>query len=466
MKKPCLTLEDFFQLNGSVLYNPEKIKTVTKVTIDSRNVPAGSLFVAIKGEKFDGHDFINDALKKGAAAIIINKSKLSAVNLVNIPIIAVEDTTKALGELALMWRKKLRTKIIAITGSAGKTTTKEMIFTLLSGKFKTNKTLGNNNNHIGVPLTIFSTTNKHDYLVLELGTNHFGEISYTAKIAMPDFAVITNIGNSHLEFLKSKNGVYREKASLFDEAIRNKGTIFINNDDESLFGAKKNYTKRITYGFSRKASIQGKLLGYSKDYKPIICVRHKNKVIKIKLPFYGNQNAKNFLVAWSIALNRGLNQEEIENRIKKFKQVEKRLNVQKFKDSVLINDTYNANPDSMNMSLQLLSQIGPNKNRVAILGDMFELGKHSKELHEKLADVIFKNKISSVYTIGNMMEYLHQKLLKKKIEAIHFDERKLLIKYLTNKVFTNSVVLVKGSRGMKMEEFIDKIFSKKNWSKN
>lgn len=459
MKKPCLTLEDFFRLDGSVLFNPEKIKTVTKVTIDSRNVPVGSLFVAIKGEKFDGHDFVNEALKKGAAAILINKNKLSSANLVNIPIIAVEDTAKALGELALMWRKKFRTKIIAITGSAGKTTTKEMIFTLLNGKFKTNKTLGNNNNHIGVPLTIFSTTNKHDYLVLELGTNHFGEISYTAKIAMPDFAVITNIGNSHLEFLKSKDGVYREKSSLFDETVRNKGTIFINNDDEYLSSAKKSYTKRITYGFNRKSDIQGKFLSNANDCKPFLSVKYKNKNNTFKLPFYGDQNAKNFLAACSIALNCGLKREEIEKRIKKFEEVDKRLNVQKFKNFVLINDTYNANPDSMKMSLQLLSQIGMNKRCIAILGDMFELGKQSKVLHERLAGEIIKNKINSVYTIGKMMKHLHKKLLKKQVDAKHFDERKLLIKYLTNKVFTNSVVLVKGSRGMKMEEFVETIRS-------
>src|SRR3989339_170569 len=158
MKKLCLTIEDFFQLKGAVLYDAEKIKSVKKVSIDSRNVPAGSLFIAIKGDKFNGHDFVIDAVKKGAAVVLISSDKLSSLENIDVPVITVNDTTLALGELAAVWRKKLKTKIIGITGSAGKTTTKEMIFTLLSGKFKVNKTLGNNNNHIGVPLTLLSTT--------------------------------------------------------------------------------------------------------------------------------------------------------------------------------------------------------------------------------------------------------------------------------------------------------------------
>ena len=202
MKKLCLTIEDFFKLKSAVLYDADKIIPVTRITIDSRDVPLGSLFVAIKGEKYDGHDFVVDAVNKGASVVLINIDKLGSFDKVSVPIVTVKDTTLALGELAAFWRKKLKTKIIGITGSAGKTTTKEMIFTLLSGKYKVNKTLGNNNNHIGVPLTIFSTLNHHEYLVLELGTNHFGEINYTAEIAKPDYAVITNIGDSHLEFLK------------------------------------------------------------------------------------------------------------------------------------------------------------------------------------------------------------------------------------------------------------------------
>ena len=363
----------------------------------------------------------------------------------------------ALGELAAVWRKKLTTKIIALTGSAGKTTTKELLYTLLSGKFNVNKTLANNNNHIGVPLTIFSTTNKHDYLVLELGTNHFGEIKYTADIAQPNFALITNIGNSHLEFLNNKAGVFKEKSALFSAAVSKGGTIFINEDDEFLKSTKKKYSKRVTYGFNVNADVKGEVIGYSEDGNPQVQIGYKGKKSVFNVPLYGEQSAKNFLIASTVALKVGMSFDDIKRRIKKFSSVDKRLNVRKLGNFILINDTYNANPDSMKMSLQLLSRITKYEKRVAILGDMFELGRQSKHLHESLAKEIIQNKINSVYLVGKMMRYLYKKLKSSDIEAAYFEDRESLKNFLKFKSFARSVVLVKGSRGMKMEEFIDKI---------
>lgn len=459
MKKLCLTIEDFFQLKGAVLYDAEKIKSVKKISIDSRNVPSGSLFIAIKGDKFDGHDFVINAVKKGASVVLINSEKLNSLENIDVPIITVNDTTLAIGELAAIWRKKLKTKIIGITGSAGKTTTKEMIFALLSGKFKVNKTLGNNNNHIGVPLTLFSTKRKHDYLVLELGTNHSGEIKYTAEIAKPDYAIIINIGNSHLEFLKNRKGVFEEKAALFNVTASNKGTLFINNDDPLLVSANKKYKRRITFGLDKKLDVKGEITGYTNEGKPIVNVSYKGKSSAFEIPLYGEQSAKNFIAAATVAFRIGLRSEEIRRRLRKIQAVNKRLNVQRLRNFILINDTYNANPESMQMSLQLLSQIKIYNNRIAILGDMFELGKESKMLHEKLANAVIKNKINSVYTIGQFMKHLHAKLKSKSIEALHFNDRESLNNFLVKKSFANSVVLVKGSRGMKMEEFVETIKS-------
>ena len=457
MKRLCLTIEDFFQLKSAVLYDAEKIKSVTKVTIDSRNVPAGSLFVAIKGDKFDGHDFVIDAVNKGASVVLINSDKLSSLENIDVPIIAVKDTTLALGELAAIWRRKLKTKVIGITGSAGKTTTKEMIFTLLSGKYKVNKTLGNNNNHIGVPLTLLSTGRNHDYLVLELGTNHFGEIKYTAEISKPDYAIISNIGNSHLEFLKNRKGVFEEKAALLNVTASNNGILFINNDDPLLIGANKKYSRRFTFGLEKKSEVKGEIVGYTDDGKPIVNLIYKGKSSTFEVPLYGEQSAKNFLAAAAIAFKIGLRSEEIKRRLRKIQAVDKRLNIQRMKNFILINDTYNANPDSMEMSLQLLAQIKKYNNRVAVLGDMFELGKQSRVLHEKLSRAIIRNKINSVYTLGIMMKHLHPFLKSKKIDAVHFNDREALNNFLKEKSFANSVVLVKGSRGMKMEEFVETI---------
>lgn len=231
MNKMILTIQDIFNIPTAEIFNPDSFKDIKCVSTDTRNIVPGSLFVAIKGHNFDGHNFIAEAVKRKANAILINKNQIESADNINIPFITVDDTVKALGDIAKVWRKKLKAKVIGLTGSAGKTSTKEILYALLSVKFKVNKTAANNNNHIGVPLTVLSTTEKHNILIAELGTNHFGEIPYSAGIAMPDVSVITNIGDSHLEFFKSRKGVLKEKKAIFDAAEANKGTVFINNDE-------------------------------------------------------------------------------------------------------------------------------------------------------------------------------------------------------------------------------------------
>jgi UDP-N-acetylmuramoyl-tripeptide--D-alanyl-D-alanine ligase len=462
MKKVNLTIEDLFNIPTAVIYNPDNYKNVTSVSIDSRAIKKNSLFVAIKGDRFDGHNFVNDAVKKGASAVVINEKNYKKYNSLEIPFITVKDTTLALGDLAKAWRKKLRTKIIGITGSAGKTTTKEILSALLKEKYIVNKTTGNNNNHIGVPLTLFSTNNKHDFLVLELGTNHFGEIAYTSGIAQPNYALITNIGSSHLEFLKNKKGVLKEKIALFDSAISQNGILFINSEDRLLNNCIKNYPKIISFGFQKGSDVIGNINSYSNDGKPVIEVAYKNKTISQTFPLYGAQNANNYLAAAAIALKLGLNKKQIINGTSKFKPVDKRLNVKKFKNIILIDDTYNANPESMKQAVELLSKIKIFNTKILILGDMFELGEQSKKLHERLAFHIRKNKIDSVYTIGKFMKYLNGVLNKNKINNIHFNNRQRLKEYLNRLALEDSVILVKGSRGMKMEEFVNIIESRIN----
>jgi UDP-N-acetylmuramoyl-tripeptide--D-alanyl-D-alanine ligase len=462
MKNLNLTIEDLFNIPTAVIYNPDSYKNVTSVSIDSRAIKRNSLFVAIKGDKFDGHNFIKDAIKKGATAIVINEKNYKKYNSIDLPLVTVKDTTLALGDLAKAWRKKMRTKIIGITGSAGKTTTKEMLAVLLKEKYNVNKTIGNNNNHIGVPLTLFNTNNKHDFLVLELGTNHFGEIAYTSNIAGPDYALITNIGSSHLEFLKNKKGVLKEKIALFESTISQKGILFINNDDTLLNQCIKNYPQKISFGFEKRADVVGNIKDYSDDGRPIIEILFKNKIISQTFPLYGEQNAKNYLAAVTIALTLGLNKKQILSGTSKFKAVEKRLNVKKFKNFILIDDTYNANPESMKHAFELLAKIKFYGRKIAVLGDMFELGDQSAKLHLELARHIKRNGIDSVYTIGNFMKKLNSVLNENRINNIHFRNRQELNKFLNRLHLDNSVVLVKGSRGMKMEEFVKTIESRVN----
>jgi UDP-N-acetylmuramoyl-tripeptide--D-alanyl-D-alanine ligase len=461
MKNPKIILKDLFDLIGAEIYNPDSFQNLHSVSIDSRNIGSNCLFVAIKGERLDGHNFIKDALQNGAKALLINKKELGRMDEVTVPFVTVDDTTKALGELASIWRSKLKTKIIGITGSAGKTSTKEMLAVILNEKFNVNKTQSNNNNHIGVPLTLFSTNDKHNVAVLELGTNHFGEIKYTSDIARPDYGLITNIGSSHLEYLKNKKGVLKEKSSLLDSTDLNKGVVFINNDDPLLKGITKYYKKTVTYSLKGEADIKGKISGYTPDGKAIVEITFKTKKLKIDLPLYGEQNVMNLIASVAVAFTIGLSREEILNGIKKLKAVEKRLNVRRINNIILIDDTYNANPESMRYAVQLLNKISVYDRKIAILGDMFELGEDAHALHSALATVIVKNKISEVYTTGKLMKNLYTELDGTNTIKKHFPDKNKLAAFINSINLSDSVILVKGSRGMQMEEFVNVIEGKK-----
>ncbi len=457
-----ITLTDIFNLTGSVIYNPEDYKAVSSVSIDTRSIRKNSLFVAIKGAKFDGHKFVDDAVNKGASAIVISRRKLKDFDHINVPIITVPNTIKAYGELAHIWRSKLKANVISITGSNGKTTTKEILATILNEKYKTDKTVGNNNNHIGVPLTLLSIKSNCEVLVLEHGTNHFNEIKYTAEIASPDYALITNIGDSHLEYLIDQEGVYKEKSALFNAAFANNGIVFINNDDKIIKNNTKKIKNKITYGFTGKCDVKGKITGYTEDGRIKLNVSHKNRNFEVTLPIYGKSNAQNTLAAITIAMHLKLSVKQIKNGVSKLKQIPGRLYVQKYNDLILVDDTYNANPASMESAIILIKNIKSYKTKTIIIGDMFELGSKASLYHKNLAQLIVKHKINNILLIGNLMAYLYQELQKSNasINISYFKNRKALKLFINKNEFSQQVVLVKGSRGMKMEEFAELIRDK------
>lgn len=460
MKKVLLKIEDIFDVPGAVIYEPDKLKSIRYVSIDSRKIKNNTLFVALVGERFDGHDFVKEAINNGATAVLINGKKLNRFSDVKVPVITVEDTKLALGDIARIWRKKLKAKIIGITGSSGKTTVKNMLAEILSKKYRVNKTEANNNNQIGVPLTILNTNENHQVLVAELGTNHFGEIPYTANILSPDYSLITNIGDSHLEYLKTKKGVWKEKSFLFDETIRNDGKVFLNYDDPIIKAKHSRKGNHISYGFSGKADVPGKIKSYTDDGKPIIGINYKKKKYEVTLPIYGEQSAKNFLASCAVALELGLTFDEIKKAVRKLKAPAGRLDVQKYKNFILIDDAYNANPDSTEASIELVGRMKIFKRKILFLGDMLELGNQSIKLHQGLAKVIRKSGIDEIYTIGSKMKYLHKNLVQEKLIAKHFTQRNLLLNHIRKMNFNNSVILVKGSRGLKMEEFVSEIQNK------
>jgi len=455
-----ITLKDIFNLTGAVIYNPDSYKPVSSVSIDTRTIKKNSLFVAIKGEKFNGHKFVNDAVKKGANAVLISQSQLKNFDKINSVIITVPNTIIAYGELANLWRKKLTAKVISITGSNGKTATKEILTTLLKEKYKTSCSIANNNNHIGVPLTILSTRSNCQILILEHGTNHFNEIDFTAKIAEPDISLITNIGDSHLEFLQDREGVYKEKSSLFNETIRNRGLIFVNNDDPLIRKNTRSIKNKISFGFEGKPKMKGKITGYSDDGKTKLLVSSNKKKIELEFPLYGISNAKNVLSAVSVAIYLELTKQQILHGIKNLKQINGRLNVIHYKKLILIDDTYNSNPASVEAAIDLMNKIKIYKSKTVILGDMFELGKNSVSLHKDLIKIIKNAGVKNVFTIGKMMKNLSSGIKNNSINTKHFGTRNSLKSFIIKTDFSNQLILVKGSRGMRMEEFSEIIRSK------
>lgn len=452
-----INLNDLFNLQSAVIYNPDKFHSSSHITIDSRTVKSGSIFIAIKGSNFDGHDFVKEAVMKGASTVIINKKMLHRFDSVNCTIITVDDTIKTLGDIANTFRKKLNAKIISITGSNGKTSTKEILAHLLSQKYNVTKTVSNNNNHIGVPLTLLQANDKTDFIVLEHGTNHFNEIFYTAKIAEPDYGLITNIGNSHLEYLINKQGVFNEKKSLLDEVIENEGIIFINDEDKYLRTYNKNYKRRITFGFKKPSNVNAQILSYTIEGKTKVKINFPKYSLEVALPLYGEINVKNILAAVSVAYYLGLSKKDLIRGINSLEQTKGRLEVSQVDNFILVNDTYNANPESMKSAFSLLTKIKLFKKKILVLGDMFELGKQAKELHLELSSQILRLKPEFVFTIGRNMKYLSNELKGKNLKVKHFSNREFMKLFLEKQDFSNSVILVKGSRGMKMEEMIQPI---------
>jgi UDP-N-acetylmuramoyl-tripeptide--D-alanyl-D-alanine ligase len=452
MSKLCINISDLFNLNDAELFDPHLIGVYSDVTIDSRLVKHGSLFIAIRGNNFDGHKFVSEAVKNGAAAIIVEKKKLKNYDNIKVPIISVADTTIALGEIASIWRNKLKAKVICITGSSGKTTTKDILVSLLRSKYKVAGTILNNNNHIGVPLTLLSAKADDDFVVIEAGTNHFGEIDYTTKIVSPDYSIITNIGASHLEFFKSKTGVFREKEFLFKNTSKT-GKIFINADDSLLVKLKSKYANSILYGFVDESDIKGRIVNSQSDGRYSLIIQSKRYSFETMLPLLGIQNAKNILAASAIAISVGVNKKSLLEAVQLLKAPKQRLNVINYKNQILIDDTYNANPESMKASIELVGSISKYSKRILILGDMFELGEKSEKMHRSLSVVIKNSKPCNVLLIGNKMKYLNEELQAKGLTSKYFRTRVSLENYLQKTNYEESTILIKGSRGMKMEEF-------------
>lgn len=437
----CENLKDFSEmlkrekLNELLFEEFSKKVQIKNVAMDSRKVTKGSLFFAIN----NGNSYIKDVLDKGASLVIADNTDIEDERIVK-----VSDTVVTMQNLATKYRKKLDIQVIGITGSNGKTTTKDIVYSLLSVKAKTLKTEGNYNNHIGLPYTLLNVTDEEKFVVLEMGMSSLGEIRRLGEISSPDYAIITNIGDSHIEFLKTRDNVFKAKTELLE--FVNKENTFVCGDDQYLtkldvnrIGFNDNNTHKIeSYKFSDKGS---KFVLDGKEYE---------------MSLLGKHNISNVAIAIELAKKIGLTDDEIQSGLKEIKISNMRFQEIKIGEDIYINDAYNASPTSMKAAIDTLNEIYNDKYKIAILGDMLELGENEVDYHIDVLNYLLDKKIKLIYLYGERMKKAYDIFMKSKSEEYRFwyyPTKEGIVESLKN-IRMEKVILLKASRGTALEDII------------
>jgi UDP-N-acetylmuramoyl-tripeptide--D-alanyl-D-alanine ligase len=413
----------------------------TGISTDTRKIKQDCLFLCLKGDNFNGNEFAEKAITEGAKYVIVDELKYKT----NDKIYLVDDVLKYLQKLSNYHRKKFNIPVIGITGSNGKTSTKELIKTVLEKKYNVLATEGNLNNHIGVPLTLMNLKEHHEIAIIEMGANKFKDIEELCNIAEPNYGIITNIGKAHLEGFINFDGVLKTKVELYKSISENKGTIIINNDDEILKKSLPNEIKYFTYGQISQSNISGKLLNLT----PFIEMEwstgeYKSEMISTKM--IGKYNFYNFLAAITFGIKFNVSPDKINEAITEYSPTNNRSQILKTKKNTLILDCYNANPTSMASAIESFSMIGHPK-KIFIIGDMLELGKEAEQEHKNILNLLQKLKIEG-YTVGEIFSSSAtgnevKKSFKSTKEALNYFEKINLNDYL---------ILLKGSRGIGLEK--------------
>lgn len=430
--------------------------SVAEILIDSRKVNEQAVYLAIRGDRLDGHQFIPEAIAKGAPAVICDRNGFNQISRVHPAgnYFIVADTILALQQIAHYYRQKFTIPVLALTGTSGKTTTKEMIGSVLGQRFQILKTTGNLNNHIGVPLTLLQLNKKHQIAIIEIGTNHFGEIKTLTAITTPDLGLITNVGRGHLEFLGSIEGVAREKTDLF-RGLKSEGKAFINLDDPNLAPMTSQIKKYVDYGMKNKARIMGKLLRMNELGNATFMVQ--NQEITLQVP--GIHNIYNALAAVAVGLEFGIPLTEVKDALEAFKSHAKRMETIRHNQNIILNDCYNANPDSTEAALDVLNGLSA-KRKIAVLADMLELGEQGKSEHLRIGAKVAQSGIDYFLGFGPLTRLGIEEARKQMGEkAMHFQEKVELIRQLKELIQTDDALLIKGSRGMAMEEVTEALLS-------
>lgn len=430
----------------------------SNVTIDSREVSKGDIFIAIKGENFDGHKFVRGAIDKGAKLCIVHeKDQYENLSEEDVSVILVKDTKRALLDLAAYYISTLDIKVIGITGSTGKTSTKDLMAAALSERYNVFKTQGNFNNDIGLPLMIFKLDKTYEVSILEMGMSNLGEIDTLAKVAKPSIGVITNIGTSHLENLKTRENILKAKLEIANNFTKD-NVLIINGDNDMLHDYNTNKYKIVKIGIDNDYNFKGCRIIINKDSIEFgVKENGKDADATIKVPVPGKHNVLNSLLAIAVARELKVTYEEIQKGIQNLESTSMRLDVVKVDDYTIINDAYNASPDSMEAALDVLKQYSG--RRVAILGTMKELGDNSPRAHEQVGAYAKASGVDLMLTLGEFNDNFKNGYGSENFMA--FDSMDELISELRKIIKPSDVLLIKASRSMKFEDIIKEL-QKKN----
>lgn len=437
--------------------------TVLGVCTDSRKIKPNNLFLALEGENFDGHDYISQAVSAGASAVITAKevSVPQGVSVIKVP-----DTLVALGDIARFHRRRFRIPVIAVTGSNGKTTTKELIATALGHKYQVVKTRLNFNNEIGLPLTLLEINQSTEVVVVEMGMRGKGQISYLARIAEPTIGVITNVGITHMELLGSQQAIAEAKAELIT-ALPADGTAILNGDDQ-LVAAMHSLFPGITYFFGIKENdlhLKAQRITHqtqadtNEKAGQLVHVDGKWGRFSFFLPLPGEHNVANALSAVAVGLVLGMTPPEFKEAFMELPEMEKRLRIIHSGGVIIIDDTYNASPPSVKAALQVLADQSQSKRRIAVLGDMLELGELSSKAHQEIGHAVAAYGCSALFALGPRSSEMVSAVGRDPLIARHYKKKSDLLDDLLAYISPGDAILIKGSRGMKMEEIVSKLLA-------
>ena len=445
-------LNDLLAATGGKLLSGSPSARLENISIDSRSIKKGDFFIALKGKNFNGHNFLKEALVKGASGVAVSEKFEDYGSNKAHAVVSVADTTLALGDLAAFYRRKWGTPLVAITGSNGKTTTKQMLYSILEQKGKTLSNPGNFNNQIGLPLTLLKISKDDKYIVVELGTSMPGEIGRLSGIAFPDIGIITNIGYTHLEDLKDREGVFAEKRELVNN-LKKGGCAVLNGDDQflkTLAGGTKH--EKIVFGLDGKGDVRAdkvQTVPGGIAFNLIVFCR----AIPVKLSVYGAFNVYNAMAAASAAWKLGVAPDLIRKGLETFSPARMRMEPLKLvSGAILINDAYNSNPSSVKESVKSFVEAFSGKEKIVVLGDMLELGPKSAEYHKELGQFLAGQPLEKIFFFGPLMKNAFSSIGIR--GAFYFENKDELAAELRKNLTQSSAVLLKGSRGMALEEII------------